>query len=96
MIYYLPVKYSGQLRYWGGADCGRRGGASLRRAQAVILTRNRTRQTVHGFAYTGLLKCAECGGVYLREEELEGSLPESCGSSSSGKRSSTGPGKLYA
>jgi len=70
--------------------------ALFERVQAVILTRNRTRQTVHGFAYTGLLKCAECGGGYLREEELEGSLPESCGSSSSRKRSSTGAGRLYA
>ncbi len=31
------------------------------RVQAMISSKNRTRESVHGFAYTGLLKCAECG-----------------------------------
>jgi len=31
------------------------------RVQAMISSKNRTRESTHGFAYTGLLKCAECG-----------------------------------
>jgi len=31
------------------------------KVQAVISNKNRTRASVRGFAYTGLLKCAECG-----------------------------------
>ena len=31
------------------------------RVQAVISNKNRTRDNVRGFAYTGILKCAECG-----------------------------------
>jgi len=31
------------------------------RVQSMISSKNRTRESVHGFAYTGLLKCAECG-----------------------------------
>jgi len=31
------------------------------RVQAMISSKNHTRESTHGFAYTGLLKCAECG-----------------------------------
>jgi len=31
------------------------------RVQAMISSKNRTRESIHGFVYTGLLKCAECG-----------------------------------
>ena len=37
------------------------------RVQAVISSKNRTRDRAHGFAYTGLLKCAECGGSITAE-----------------------------
>jgi DNA invertase Pin-like site-specific DNA recombinase len=63
--------YTGQFRWNGKLYAGKHppiiDKALFERVQAVILTRNRTRQTVHGFAYTGLLKCAECGCAITAE-----------------------------